>query len=361
MSMKEIPSRVLHKPKPMIWAQLATISDIKKLVENNALTELPVNWPDDSKKDTSPVPINIASTSLRRTYPYVFDCAAYVATHHPEKITESEIYKIFSIPYDVFINYCLGECNEQKEELKIELYPLIKGRPAKYIKVSNDKVVFAQPVIISLSYKELKSDKDKRIENVSDNKVYKIEVQILKKLLSYEKGYTNLPGAPYAKIRRIFNKMKNNIQPFLEVKDDYRKTIEHTKSISTYDISTEEAARLATITYAQWKILEDIEQGGFYKIYLAIEYILVNKSSKAVKQDYNFLKLCSKCAPEYVYERDGKLFYKDKKAALRFSYLITGILDNLEVEDKEAIGIKSIQPHETQDCITAIFKLRKGK
>jgi len=149
------------------------------------------------------------------------------------------------------------------------------------------------------------------------------------------------------------------MEPFLDVKDDYRKTIEHMKSISTNHINTETAAKLATITHAQWKILEDIEQGGFYKLYLAIEYILVNKSSKAVKQDYDLLKLCSKCAPDYMYERDGKLFYKDRRAALRFGCLIAGILLNFEAEDKEAIGIEAIQPHETQDCITITFMSRK--
>jgi len=172
MTTKEIPRKIVHKPKPMAWAQLATTGDIKKLVENNALTVLPVNWPDDTKKGTTPVPINIASTSLRRTYPYIFDCAAYVATHYPERIIEGEVYKSFSMPYEVFLNYCLDDCEDLKEELKKELYPLMKGRPAKYIKVSNDRAVFAQPVIISFSYEELKTDKDKRIENIGhENKV----------------------------------------------------------------------------------------------------------------------------------------------------------------------------------------------
>jgi phosphopantetheinyl transferase len=66
--------------------------------------------------------------------------------------------------------------------------------------------------------------------------------------------------------------------------------------------------------------------------------------------------LCSKCAPEYTYERGGKLYYKDRKEAMRFSILIAGMLHALGLEDKNAIGIEEIKPHGEQDCITVIFK-----
>jgi len=354
--MKNIPPGVMHEPRPMAWAHLTTTGDIKKLIDENALEILPVDWPDIPKKDPAPIPVDAASTLLRRAYPYIFDCAAYMATHYPDRIKEDELYKSFIMPYDVFLDYCLDDCNELKEELKHELYPLFKGRPAKYIKVSKNRAVFAHPVIISFFHADLKTGKEKRIKNIGhDSKVSMVQVQILKELLSYEQGYINLPKAPYAKIRRIYNKMRNNMQPFLDNKDSYRGTINHMKSIATEKISTEEAARLATVTHAQWNVIEKIEQGGFYKVYLAVKYILANRNAALSEQNYDFLELCSKCAPEYTYKRGGKLYYKDRKGAVRFSILIAGILHKLGPEDMDVIGIEEIRPHEEQNCITVIF------
>ncbi|MDR0472662.1 MAG: hypothetical protein LBH43_03175, partial [Treponema sp.] len=182
--MKNIPTGVMHEPKPMAWAHLTTTGDIKKLIEENALEILPVDWPDIQKKDPAPIPVDAASTLLRRAYPYIFDCAAYMATHYPERIKEDEVYKRFTMPYDVFLDYCLGDCEELTEELKHELYPLFKGRPAKYIKVSKDKAVFAQPVIISFFFADLKTGKERRIENLGyDRKINMVQVQIIKELL----------------------------------------------------------------------------------------------------------------------------------------------------------------------------------
>ena len=283
-----------------------------------------------------------------------------MATHYPGRIKDDDIYKCFDMPYDVFLDYCLDNCTEQTEDLKNELYPLFKGRPAKYIKVSQDKVVFAQPVILAFYYAKLKAGKEKRIENIGhDRRVSTVRVYILKELLSFEKGYINLPKAPYAKIKRIYNNMRKYLQPFLDNKDDYRGMINHVKSISTGPISTEEAARAATITLAQGRILTDIEQGGFYRVYRAIEYIAVNRNKAINKQNYSFLELCCKCAPEYTYERDGKLYYEDRLAAMRFCFLIAGIIDRLEPEDKEAIGIENIEPQEKRDVITVTFISRK--
>jgi len=358
--MKDIPSGVMHEPRTMAWAQLTTTGEIKKMAEENALEVLPLNWPENTKKEPVPVPVSVASLSLRRAYPYIFNCAAYVATHYPERIKDDGIYKYFEMPYDVFLNYCLDSCTEQTEDLKNELYPLFRGRPAKYIKVSQDKAVFACPINIAFFYAELKTGKEKRIEKIGhDHRVNKVRVYIIKELLSFEKGYINLPKAPYAKIKHIYNKMRNYLQSFLDNKDNYRGMINHVKGISTGPISTNEAARVATITLAQGKILEEIEQGGFYKVYRAIEYIAVNRNGAINKQNYNFLEICGKCAPNYIYEKDGKLFYKDRLSAIRFCLLIAGVIDGLEPEDRDAIGIESIKPHKERDEITVTFTNHK--
>ena len=361
--MKNIPSGVMHEPRPMAWAQLATVGEIKKIAEENALEMLPLDWLDKAKRDPVPVPLNAASVSLRRVYPYIFNCAAYVATHYPERIKNDDIYKCFDIPYDIFLDYCLDDCTEQTEDLKSELYPLFRGRPAKHIKVSQEKAVFAHPIIIAFYYDELKTDKEKRIEKLGyDRRVSRVRVYILKELLSFEKGYINLPKAPYAKIKRIYNNMKKNLQPFLDNKDNYRGMINHVKSISAGPVSTEEAAKMATVTLAQGEILQGIEKGGFYSVYRAIEYLSVNRNRTIDKQDYSFLELCGKCAPEYTYERGGKLFYSNRLAAMRFCLLIAGIIDGLEPGDREAIGIEKIEKHKRQDVITVTFtSCKRGK
>jgi hypothetical protein len=196
----------MHQPKAMAWAQLTPANEIKKSEKNKAMEMLPVSK---------------ATTLLRRAYPYVFDCAAYVLSRAKEKIEENEFYKSFTIPAHVFYEYCFDDCLEQKDYLKKEIYEILLGEQskAKYIKISKDRVVLAQPIIIALSHTNLKTGKDERIKNIGqDKKVDKIQVQILKELMTLENGYLNVPKAFYAKTRRVYERMKKMFSLFLIIK-----------------------------------------------------------------------------------------------------------------------------------------------
>jgi hypothetical protein len=349
---KEIPAGVMHEPSVMAWAQLTTTREHAK-----GKTELSLIEALDGTTH-NPLPISKATTLLRRAYPYIFDCAAYVLTHYPERVKEGEFYKTFSIPAEAFYRYCLDDCLEQKDYLKKEIYELLLGEKskAKYIRVSSERTVLSIPVIIALSHTNLKTGKDERIKNIDQNKkVDKIEIQILKELMAYDRGYLNVPRAFYAKTRRVYERMKKNIQPILDNKNDFWPLIKSVKSIATGPINTEEAARVASIILAQSNILFDLEQGGFHKVYLALEYILVNRKHNAKRQTYELLKLCDKCAPEYTQETNGQLYFKDKKTAFRFSLLIGGIVKMFDPASKKIIGIERVDAPGNGDFIKAIF------
>jgi hypothetical protein len=135
--------------------------------------------PTGSRKE--PLPLSRATTDLRRAYPYIFDCAAYAKTHNPQKIDTDEFYSRFTMPYHKFLEYCLDDCTEQTQYLKEEIYKLMKGQPAKYIKVSKESTVFGQPVIITFKHTDLKTSKEEYITNIGhDAKVDLVQVQILK-------------------------------------------------------------------------------------------------------------------------------------------------------------------------------------
>jgi len=358
MKKREIPAKVMHEPNPMAWAQLTPTREHMKLAKNKTgpvLIEAP------ERAANSPLPITKATILLRRAYPYIFNCAAYMLTHYKERIKEGEFYKSFSMPADIFYRYCLDDCTEQTQYLKEEIHYLHKENSSKHIRVSQDRIIYGYPVIVTFSYTNLKTSKDERIKNIDqDKKVDMVEIQILKELMTYEHGYLNVPRAFYAKIRRIYKKMRSNVQPLIDSKNkgDYREVINSIKNMADEPIGLEEAARAATVILAQCNVLFNIEQGDFHKIYLALEYILINRKRGAKKQTYNLLKLCEKCAPEYTREVGGKLYYKDKKTACRFILIMGGMVKMFKPEDKDAIGIEKIDLADTDswDTVEVFFK-----
>jgi len=356
MSKSKIPESVMHEPKTMAWTQLTPTVEHKKR-EQDGIN--PVIAVEPEGTTYNPIPVSKATTWLKRAYPYVFNCAAYALTHHAEKIAEDEFYKRFTMPVLKFYEYCLDGCSEQKEYLEKELYEILTGKTSKvkYIKVSESRTVLAQPVIITFSHTDLETGKEERIRNIGQNKrVDKVQIQILKEIMTFERGYLNVPKAFYAKTRRVFERMRKNIQPITDSKNDYWGLIKTVKSMATEPIDTPAAARAASIILEQNNVLASMEQGGFHKVYLAFEYILANRGGRKVKrQSYGLLKLCSKAAPEYTQETEGELYFKDKKGAFRFGLLIAKMVDMFEPQIREIIGIEQIRNSETGDALEVVF------
>ena len=336
----KIPTGIMHKPKPMAWAELTPLSEHKERDAKGIKTEIVLIG---SKSE--PLPISRATTDLRRAYPYIFDCATYVKTHHSDRIETDIFYSRFTMPYKIFFDYCLDYCNEQTQYLKEEIYKLMKGQPAKYIKVSKDRTIFAQPIMITLSYTDLKTGKEKRITNIGhDIKVDMVQIQILKELLDVSHGRLNLPKAFYAKTRHFFNIMREQARPLLEAENDYRKLIKQAKSLCVDPVTTNEAVFFAERLVALAEDLKTIEpeQGGFYKICLALEYILANKKRGVTVQEYNLLNLCEKCAQEYIQKKNGKLYLHRGKNVFIYGKLIGGFINILPEKEKRIIGIDTI-------------------
>jgi len=356
MDKNKIPENVMHEPKTMAWAQLTPTGEHKKREQGGIK---PVMAIDPEGTTYNPMPVSKATTLLKRAYPYVFNCAAYALTHHSEKIEEDELYKRFTMPAHKFFEYCLDGCSEQKEYLEKELYEILTGNTskAKYIKVSESRTVLAQPVIIAFTHTDLKTGKEERIRNIGqDKKVDKVHIQILKEILTLERGYLNVPKAFYAKIRHTFETMRKNIQPLVDNRNNYRGLIKTVKGIATGPMNTQEAARAASIILEQNNVLTRIEQGGFHKVYLAFEYILANRGGRKIKrQSYDLLKLCSKAAPEYTRETEGKLYFKDKKEAFRYGLLMGKMVEMFEPQIREIIGIERIRTSDTGDALEVMF------
>jgi hypothetical protein len=352
-STKKIPAGVMHEPRAMAWAQLTPTSEHK---EREGVNPVTVIGPEGT--NANPLPVSKATTLLRRAYPYVFNCAAYTLTQCPGKIKETEIYKCFDMPAHVFYEYCLDDCTEQKDFLQKEIYEMLTDGKStvKYIKVSEERTVLARPVIIAFSHTDLKTGKDKRIKNIKRNrKVDMVHIQILKELMTLEDGWLNVPKAFYAKTRRIYNTMIKNVQPIINNKGNYRGLVNAVKSMAIEPINTPEAARIGSTILAQINTLSKIEQGDFHKIYLALEYILVNRPRMAKSKPYKLLELCEKCAPEYVQEVDGKLYYKDKAAAFRFGLFLQKWLEMYQPGDRSIIGIERITLADSGDSIGVVF------
>jgi hypothetical protein len=363
--MKKIPKGIMHEPKVMAWAEATPLSEHKEREKQGVQIDI---IPSDTKK-IEPLPLSRATTELRRAYPYIFDCAAYVLTHSPERIETDLFYSRFTMPYHVFLNYCLDYCTEQTQYLKEELYRLLKGQPAKYIKVSKTRTVLAQPVIIAFSHTDLKTGKDKLITNIGkDEKVDLVQVQILKELLDVSHGYLNLPKAPYAKISRAFNVMKEIIKlSSIDGKYDddkenhakYREKINNIKNSVSTKISTNEAVNLLNILQTQKQLIEKLDQGGYHAVYLAFEYIIANKKQGAERQDYSFIDLCEKCYPELVQNRDGKRYFNRgaKVEAFRLTLKMLAVMLSIE----PAFGISTIEDClRSGDYITVVFlKVKK--
>jgi hypothetical protein len=331
---RKIPSKIMHTPAPITRTQLTPMSEYRKTEGIEII----------SGKGKEPIPITRANTELRRAYPYIFDAVSYAFTHVPEKFSFGAVYARIDMPYNVFLEYCLDDCNEQRQYLKEELYKLLSGgQPAKYIKISQEKKVFAQPVIIAFYHIEPETGKKRIINNIGqDHVVSRVEIQVIREFLTFEHGYLNQPKAFYAKIRHAYNTIRNNVTPFIEKKQDYRSIITHVKSISDEPITTEKAARMASRVYAQIEIVKEMEQGEFHSVFLALEYILVNRKKNIKKQTYDFLDLCDKCAPKYTRKTGEKPYYNNKAKAYRFFCVLSEMINMLPPKVREITGIVGI-------------------
>jgi hypothetical protein len=337
--LKPIPESVMHKPAVMAWSELTTMREHKE--RQNKGVEV-VNL-----TGKEPLSITRATTELRRAYPYLFEFAAYVKTHYPQKIETAGVYHSITVPASVFWNIALDGKEEQKEYLREEMYDLLEGKSkAKYIKVSEQTTVFARPIVIALVHTEPKTNKEKRITNIGKDKmVDKIQILILKEFLNLEHGYVNLPKAFYAKVRYIYNLLQEDAEVFLEkIKGkDFFGTIAIAKDHFSYgNIDRKKTQSTAHILYCinetqeQYKLLKELEQGGFHAIYLALEYILVNRKRNIPKQTYSLLKICEKCKPDIIQIKNGVTYFHSQKESITFGEIICMFLraaDHLGIND----------------------------
>jgi hypothetical protein len=355
---KPIPAGIMHKPAPMTWAQLTPMSEHKERMINGIEPEIIESPEAPAPKGTKhePLPLTRAKSDLRRVYPYIFDCAAYVLTHAPERIETDLFYSRFTMPYSVFLDYCLDNCTDQTDYLKAELYHVLIGQPAKYIKVSPERTVYAPPVIIALSHTDPKTGKQKRVANIGQDKIVDlIQVQIIKELLSFDTGYLNQPKAFYAKTRNAYNAMLHGAHRFDGLA--YREAVNSAKKIITASTGTIADTQTATMLIENVKrhtpILENMEQGGFYRVYLALEYIIAKKGRHAKQKNYSLLELCEKCAPELVENKEGTLYFKHRDTAEGLLIILQVFVDILSTE--KALGIKEIKQLKTEKRDTAFY------
>jgi hypothetical protein len=358
--MKKVPTGIMHKPKNMAWAELTPAKDIKALEKIKAVKDI-TEYEEGNKKN--PLPVSKATTLLRRAYPYIFDCVTYCNTHAPDKFIMADYYKSVTMPADIFFDYCLGGCNGQRERLKDEIYKMLIGdvNKAKYIKINNE-VVYGQPIIITLIRTNPETGKEERIYNLGHDQIIdRVQVLIFGCLLSSEQGYLNVPKAFYAKTRQVYDNMRNNIRPLIDNKDSSHKDIiKAVRSMAVGKMSLVEASSAASICLEQAALLQSLEQGGFYEVFLGMEYILINRRRGADFQEYGIKKLCSKCKPEYVQEKNGKYTYKDKKNAFRYALFIGVFIKMFDANTRQIIGIERVEPTGDGDKISVFF-IKRGK
>jgi hypothetical protein len=332
----------MHKPATMTWAELTPMREHKERQTKDVEV---VNL---TKKE--PLSITRATTDLRRAYPYLFEFAAYVKTHYPKRIETVGVYHSITVPASVFWEIALDGQEEQKEYLRKEMYNLLEGKSkAKYIKVSERKSVLASPIIIALVHTEPETRKQKRITNIGqDQFVDEIQILILKELLALEHGYVNLPKAFYAKVRNIYNISQKDAEELVKKINGkkYREASTIAKDhLSFKDIDGEQYPELPTTAQTiyriseyqeQYKLLENLEQGGFHALYLALEYILVNRKRNISRQTYSLLKICEKCKPDIIYVEKGISHFHSQKERNTFAEVLCFFLqmaDVLEMDD----------------------------
>lgn len=352
---KPIPVSVMHKPAVMTWAELTPMWEHRE--RQNKDLEV-VNL---TKKE--PLSITRATTELRRAYPYLFEFAAYVKTHYPQKIETAGVYYSIIVPASVFWEIALDGQEEQKEYLREEMYDLLEGKSkAKYIKVSEQTTVLASPIVIALVHTEPKTNKEKRITNIGqDEFVDKIQILILKELLNLEHGYVNLPKAFYAKVRNIYNILQKDTESLMEKISgkEYRETINIAKdhfSFANIDgeriqfdkiPNTEQTVYRINEYQEQYKLLEKLARGGFHALYLALEYILVNRKRNIAQQTYSLLKICEKCKPDIIQVKNGVNYFHSKKERDVFAAVLCIFLQSADdlgihdiIQDKAEISSK---------------------
>jgi hypothetical protein len=335
MSKKKIPEGVMHTPNPIVWAQLTPLSEHKE----REVVGIELKVIDNGTK-REPLPLSRATTDLRKAYPYIFDCVSYALTHNPEKVETDEFYSRFTMPYNVFLDYCLDDCVEQTQYLKNELYHLFKGQPAKYIKVSEHETIYGWPVIVTFKHTDPKTGKAKTVKNIGQDKIVDmVQIQIVKELLTFAQGFLNQPKAFYAKTRRIYNALRENCQKF-DGKNE-QEAIETAKSLVPVKIDNDMAKKLIANYQEQQDTLEKLEQGGFYAVYRAIEYILVRKKRGIKRQEYSFLELCEKCAPELTQSKNGVLYFYEKSKVKAFFQILQ--MFPLYLSNEKTIGIEGME------------------
>jgi hypothetical protein len=221
----------------------------------------------------------------------------------------------------------------------------MKGQPAKYIKTSEHTTVFGQPVIITFKHIDLKTNKQKRILNIGqDQAVDLVQIQILKELITFDNGWLNLPKAFYAKTRRAYNLLRGKHSADFS-KMTYHEAITQARKEVPFKITLPEARQYIEIVTNQNKLLDKWEQGGFYELYSAFEYIVAlkprSREGQIPRKDYSLLALCEKCAPAMLYNRDGNWYFRNKNEATAMFLAIQAMAEYL-TKLEPTIGIAKI-------------------
>jgi hypothetical protein len=130
-------------------------------------------------------------------------------------------------------------------------------------------------------------------------------------VLNSEHGCVNVPKDFYAKARTIYNVLQKDMEALMEKirGKEYREIIAIAKDHLSFKLidgekvryaetpTTEQTTRRINAYQEQYKLLEELERGGFQALSLAFEYILVNRERNTPWQTYSLLNVCEKCYP----------------------------------------------------------------
>jgi len=312
--------------------------------------------------------ISRITTELSGAYPYIFNFVNYICTHGKElvKLGDSEsYYYMVTVPWEAFLNITLGDFTDQRQFLITELGQLMAKQQLKVIPYDDDTSIYSHPVRIALrtkSKKDMIAAEINRYKNLNVDPIGEIQIEFMKPLFKDVidgTRYVNEPKAFHALLvktaREVIGALNSPLfaqamaekymtQQITQVIGDTHKNIhvnispELAQAMIDNNPTKKEADAQHIIAYARfWNYLTLHDNGRG-------DYITVSLPD-----------MFSRIGAQYVQEKNGILYIRDRNAASRFLQVAVGIFSQLQTPETNFL-IENVERTEDENEIRVIIK-----
>jgi len=312
--------------------------------------------------------ITRVTTELSGAYPYIFNFVNYICTHGKElvKLGDSEsYYYMVTVPWEAFLNITLGDFTEQRQFLITELGQLMAKQQLKVIPYDDDTSIYSHPVRIALrtkSKKDMAAAEINRYKNLDVDPIGEIQIEFMKPLFKDiidGKRFINEPKAFHALLVKTAREVIGALNSPLFVQAMAEKYMTHqiTQVIGdvAQNIHVKVAPEIAEAIVDNNPTKKEADTQHIIAYARFWHYLTLKDNGRGDYITISLPDMFSHVEAQFVQEKSGVLYIRDRAAASRFLQVAVGIFSQLQTPETNFL-IENIEPTKDKNEIKVIIK-----